>query len=97
MLNPIEIAWVFVKNYIRDQNTSFKLNHVRELTSSWLAACDELTSVEFFKEVKKYEATFKKADHYVESIESTLVETDDDEESDPDLDGDDNSKNSDYE
>ncbi|CAF1547572.1 unnamed protein product, partial [Rotaria sordida] len=42
------------------------------------------------KSLKKYEATFKKADHYVESIESTLVETDDDEESDPDLDGDDN-------
>ncbi|CAF1058821.1 unnamed protein product [Rotaria sordida] len=76
---------------------SYSVFYLITVTSSWLAACDELTSVEFFKEVKKYEATFKKADHYVESIESILVETDDDEESDPDLDGDDNSKNSDYE
>ncbi|CAF3944155.1 unnamed protein product [Rotaria sp. Silwood1] len=94
MLNPIEIAWVCMKNYIRDQNTSFKVQDIRELAANWLAACDESTSTGFFEKTKEYETTFKLADHYVESIETTLLDTDDD-ESDIHLDEDDSRNSSD--
>ncbi|CAF4868429.1 unnamed protein product, partial [Rotaria sp. Silwood1] len=51
------------------------------------------TATGFFQLTKQYEAMYKAADNYIESIESTLVETDND-ESDLDLYGDDDVSNS---
>ena len=36
-----------MKNYIRHQNTSFKLRNIRDLAANWLAACDKFTSTGF--------------------------------------------------
>ncbi|CAF4824568.1 unnamed protein product [Rotaria sp. Silwood2] len=91
MLNPIEIAWGGMKNFIRDQNTTFKLEEVRTLVSNWLAACDETAATGVFHHVQKYEETFKKADHFIETIELTLVDDADDDTADDDAIDDDDS------
>ena len=36
-----------MKNYIRHQNTSFKLRNIRDLAANWLAACDKFISTGF--------------------------------------------------
>ncbi len=46
------------------------------------AACNESTSIGFFKQAKQYEATFKAVDHYIELSESTLFDTDENDEDD---------------
>ena len=73
-----------MKNYIRHQNISFKLRNIRDLAANWLAACDKFTSTEFSSKQKRAEAIFKAADHYVESLETTLLDTDDDDDDDHD-------------
>ena len=75
-----------MKNYIRHQNTSFKLRNIRDLAANWLAACDKFTSTGVFEQTKRSEATFKAADHYVESLEATLLDTDDDDDHDEESD-----------
>ncbi|CAF2984732.1 unnamed protein product, partial [Rotaria sp. Silwood2] len=80
-----------MKNFIRDQNTTFKLEEVRTLVSNWLAACDETAATVFFHHVQKYEETFKKADHFIETIELTLVDDADDDTADDDAIDDDDS------
>ena len=71
-----------MKTFVRDQNTSFNLKDVNALAASWIAACDKTTTAGFFQQVKKYEETFKKADHYTEQTESKLLDTDEECESD---------------
>ena len=73
-----------MKNYIRHQNTLFKLRNILDLAANWLAACDKFTSTGFFEQTKRSETTFKAADHYVESLETTLLDTDDDDDDDHD-------------
>ncbi len=87
-----------MKAYVRDQNTSFKLQDVHVLAAHWLAACDESTATGCFEQTKQYEAVFKGADHYAESIEETLINSDDDDnESDQSSDEDEYSSNNDDE
>ena len=40
---------------------------------------------DFFEQMKRSEAIFKAADHYVESLETTLLDTDDDDDGEFDL------------
>jgi len=85
VLSPIELAWAGLKNYIRDNNTNFRLADIHNLTLEYLAAVDESLARSYFKHIKRYEDTFKEADQYVrEVIEPKLDDTDNDETSDDD-------------
>ena len=85
VLSPIELAWAGLKNYIRDNNTNFRLADIHNLTLEYLAAVDESLARSYFKHTKRYEDTFKEADQYVrEVIEPKLDDTDNDETSDDD-------------
>ena len=78
VLNPIELAWSGLKNYIRDNNTNFRLVHVHNLTTEYLAAIDEPLSTSYFQHIKGYEDTFKATDKYVqEAVDPTFDENDD--------------------
>ena len=48
----IVISISAMKGYVRDQNTSFKLQDVHAFTAHWLAACDESTATGCFEQTK---------------------------------------------
>ncbi|CAF4628513.1 unnamed protein product [Rotaria sp. Silwood2] len=78
VLNLIELAWAGLKNYIRDNNTNFRLVDVHNLTMEYLAAVDGPLSTSYFQHIKTYEDSFKAADKYVqEVVDPTLDENDD--------------------
>jgi hypothetical protein len=79
ILSPIELAWAGLKNYIRDNNTNFRLVDIHNLTVEYLAAVDEPLSISHFRHIKTYEDTFKAANKYVqEVVETTLDQNNDD-------------------
>ncbi|CAF1239344.1 unnamed protein product [Rotaria sp. Silwood1] len=85
VLSPIELAWSDLKNYIRDNNTNFRLADIHNLALEYLAAVDESLATSYFKHIKRYEDTFKDADKYVHDvIEPKLDDADDDEASSDD-------------
>ena len=63
VLNPIELAWPGLKNYIRDNNKNFRLFDVHNLTMEYLAAVDEPLSIIYFQHIKGYKDTLKAADN----------------------------------
>ena len=82
VLNPIELAWAGLKNYVRKQNVRFSLNEVAQLCNEWLAACDPENAANYFAHVYKHEERFKLADKDAEELESVLIDSEEDADSD---------------
>ncbi|CAF1635986.1 unnamed protein product, partial [Didymodactylos carnosus] len=85
-LNPIEIAWSNMKNYVRDNNVNFRLSEVETLSSQWMAALDPETSSGFYREAERFEDVFKKSDAQAEELENELIDEDKKVDSDQDTD-----------
>jgi hypothetical protein len=66
-LNPVEIAWAGLKEYIRKNNTSFSLTDVRQLASEFIAGFDDKAAQGAIHYAEKVETTYKKADEFVEN------------------------------
>ena len=67
-----------MKQFIREHNTSFKLNDVHRLVVQWMAALDSSTSTSYLQHARQNEDVFKQADNFVEEeIEPQLDEDDD--------------------
>ena len=83
-LNPIELSWNNLKQYVRDNNVTFKENDVYNLILDFMGALDTELAMSYFKHVEKVEQMFKDADSFLEEdIEPNLVEettTEDDDE-----------------
>jgi hypothetical protein len=77
MLNPIEIAWAELKNYVRDKNVSFSLKDVRQLAHHWMTSLSRETAAGYVYQTRKVEDTFKKSDRFTEEIEEQLVDEED--------------------
>ena len=59
-----------MKNYVRNNNTSFRLGLVEILSLEWRGTLDPKTAPRHFHEVKKHEKTFRKEDDRAPELES---------------------------
>lgn len=84
MFNPIELAWASLKSYVREHNTDFRLNDVRNLTQTWMASLDASTAASYLNHALNIENTFKKSDRFTEQIEEQIIDDDDQEENEMD-------------
>ena len=78
MLNPIELAWSGLKNFVRENNTNFRLSDVRHLAMEWISSLTAGDSAAYIDHTLKIEETFKKSDRFSEQIEEDLIDEDDD-------------------
>jgi hypothetical protein len=85
MINPIELAWAGLKNYVREHNTSFRLSDVRALTQTWMNSLDTATAASCLDHAQDIENTFKKSDCFTEQIEEQIIDDEDNEENEMDL------------
>lgn len=74
MLNPIELAWSGLKNFVRKNNTNFRLSEVRSLAFEWIHSLTADSATAYIDHVLKIEATFKESDRFIEQIEEDLVD-----------------------
>ncbi|CAF1609520.1 unnamed protein product, partial [Didymodactylos carnosus] len=78
MLNPIELAWSGLKNFVRKNNINFRLSDVRHLAMQWISSLTAGDSGAYIDHTLKIEETFKKSDRFTEQIEEDLMDEDDD-------------------
>jgi len=76
MFNPIELAWAGLKNYVRENNTNFRLSDVRHLAQHWMTLLGASTAAAYLDHARKIEETFKKSDSFTEQIEEDILEDD---------------------
>ncbi|CAF1231706.1 unnamed protein product [Didymodactylos carnosus] len=80
-LNAIELAWSGLKNYVRENNTSFSLKRVEELMKEFCGALGPEEASGYYHHVQKCEDAFKQADAWVESeLEPNITGEENDEE-----------------
>ncbi|CAF4145912.1 unnamed protein product [Rotaria sp. Silwood2] len=67
-LNPMELAWAALKDYIRKNNTNFTMSSVYELAAEFIAGFDDKAAQDAIRHAEKLEMTYKTADNFVENI-----------------------------
>lgn len=85
MLNPIELAWAGLKNFVRRNNTDFRPSEVRNLAFQWIRSLTAGSVTAYIDHVLKIEATFKASDQFIEQIEGDLVDSEDDVDSEEEI------------
>ena len=74
-LNPVEIAWAGLKEYVCKNNTNFSLTSVYELASESIAGFDDKAAQSAIRRAEKVETTYKAADEFVENtVEPQLID-----------------------
>lgn len=92
VLNPIELCWSQLKQYVRRNNTSFRLTDISTLCQEYIAALDDCTS--FIAHTRKAEDTFRQADNYVENIiDPQIIDSESDDEEEFSMDSSDDDRN----
>ncbi|XP_050065819.1 uncharacterized protein LOC126554843 [Aphis gossypii] len=67
-LNPIKLAWLSVKNYVRNHNNTYKLKDVLELLKKGVDHVTPEIRTNFVKHVKKVEEEFWDIEHVTDSV-----------------------------
>jgi len=77
VLNPIELVWSGLKDYVRKQNVRFNLNDISQLCNEWLSSLGPEHAIGYFKHVEKHEQIFKTADKLAEELDNEIIDSDD--------------------
>ena len=85
LFNPIELAWAGLKNFVRRNNTDFRLSEVRNSAFQWIRSLTAGSATAYIDHVLKIEATFKASDQFIEQIEGDLVDSEDDVDSEEEI------------
>ncbi|XP_025196242.1 uncharacterized protein LOC112595312 [Melanaphis sacchari] len=67
-LNPIELAWSSVKNYVRMNNTTYKLPDVKQLLLEGIKQVDAEMWKSFISHTKKEETKFYEVDNIIDEV-----------------------------
>ncbi|XP_053995683.1 uncharacterized protein LOC128885609 [Hylaeus anthracinus] len=89
-LNPIELAWVNIKDYVRARNTTYKLRDVQRLVYETIENVSLEMWQNFIRHVTEEENRFRQLDHITDSMFDERAERvkRSDSESDSDYDSD---------
>ena len=86
-LNPIELSWNNLKQFVRDKNTTFRQADVKQLIEQFMVAMDDKLATSYFHHVYKVEEIHKTADEIMEEeiephiqSDSEEIDSEDDEE-----------------
>jgi len=74
-LNPIELAWSVVKQHVKSNNSTFKLNDVHKLLKDGIQHCTPQMWKNFINHTKKIEDKFWKIDFVVEEVMENMGST----------------------
>ena len=81
--NPIELCWANPKDYVRKNNTPFRMTNVRDLAAKFFAGYESDASFKAMAHTRKIEDQFRDDDRFVEEpVESDLVDCISDNKSD---------------
>ncbi|CAF1489312.1 unnamed protein product [Adineta ricciae] len=83
--NPIELSWNNLKQFVHDQNITFRQENVKQLIEQLMLAMDDKRATSYFHHVHEIEEMYKTADaimeEYIEpQLQSDSEETDSDDE-----------------
>ena len=81
MLNPIELAWSGLKAYVRENNNTFCISDVRDLSLRWIASVDAPSATAYIEHTRKVEQTFKESDQFTQQLEEDIIDDDEEVES----------------
>ncbi|CAF4197206.1 unnamed protein product [Rotaria sordida] len=74
-LNPIELCWANLKDYVRKNNTHFRITDVHQLAAEFIAGYDGDASAKAIEHARKIENQFRVADRFVEEyVEPNLID-----------------------
>ncbi|CAF1293209.1 unnamed protein product [Adineta ricciae] len=84
-LNCIELSWNNLKQFVRDQNTTFRQDDAKQLIEQFMVAMDDKRATSYFHHVGKIKEMYKTTDTIMEEdvepyFQSASEETDSDDE-----------------
>jgi hypothetical protein len=66
----VELAWAGLKQYVRDNNVTFRFSDVQHQAQEWMLNLKTATVMAYLNHVYNIEEKFKKSDAFTEQLKS---------------------------
>ncbi|XP_026322226.1 uncharacterized protein LOC113231900 [Hyposmocoma kahamanoa] len=94
-LNPIEMAWAAIKQYVASKNVKWNINKCPELIKEKISLMNYRDWGKLCKKVKDIEEQYANSDHVVDMLTEEFVIRDTEDDSEDDIDSDDDNEDND--